>query len=164
MTAGRQETIHINSIQLCLHFIVQLTRNLFDKSMLWMAAIELCDRSSSHKVSAARFVSDITGILANELYDKSNLRPNYKKWMNWISTEWIIRSQLSYDSIPWFVNSPSGKALKLLCDSPTTRSSNSGLNISCGNSCNWFCDKYRTWKKSESIPVLTASIGRSQKT
>lgn len=38
-----------------------------------MAAIELCDKSNSHRVSAAKFVNDMTGILVNELCDKSNL-------------------------------------------------------------------------------------------
>lgn len=38
-----------------------------------MAAMELCAKFKSHIVNAARLVSDITGILVNELCDKSSL-------------------------------------------------------------------------------------------
>lgn len=41
--------------------------------MLWIAAIELCDKSNSHKVNAAKLVNDTTGIFVSELYDKSSL-------------------------------------------------------------------------------------------
>lgn len=50
------------------------TRNLFDKSILWMAAITLCDKSRLQRVNAAKLVNDITGIFVNALCDKSKLK------------------------------------------------------------------------------------------
>lgn len=56
-----------------------LTRNLFDRSILWIATIPLCDKSRLHNVNAAKLVSDMTGIFGNILYDKSNLNHYPKK-------------------------------------------------------------------------------------
>lgn len=56
-----------------------LTRNLFDRSILWMATIPLCDKSSLHSVNAAKLVSDITGIFVNMLCDKSKLNQYQQK-------------------------------------------------------------------------------------
>lgn len=63
--------------------IYSLTRNLFDKSILWIATIPLCDKSRLHNVIAAKFVSDMTGIFVNRLYDKSNLNNHYPQMMSW---------------------------------------------------------------------------------
>lgn len=54
----------------------KLTRNLFDRSILWIATIPLCDKSRLHNVNAAKLVSDMIGIFVNMLCDKSNLNHN----------------------------------------------------------------------------------------
>lgn len=51
---------------------------MFDRSILWMATIPLCDKSRLHNVNAAKLVSDITGIFVNILCDKSKLN-QFKK-------------------------------------------------------------------------------------
>lgn len=71
----------------------QLTRNLFDKSMVWMATIPLCDRSRLQSASAAIFVKDMTGIFVNELCDKSKLNAKYKfskRKTNYQFRAWIV--------------------------------------------------------------------------
>lgn len=41
--------------------------------MVCIATIPLCDKSRLHRANAAKFVSDITGIFVNELYERSKL-------------------------------------------------------------------------------------------
>lgn len=67
---------HVNMISIFFFYSFinnKFTLNLFDKSMLCMDAMELCERSSSHRDNAAKFDSDTTGIFVSELCDKSSL-------------------------------------------------------------------------------------------
>lgn len=52
----------------------QITRNLFDKSMLVIDEMSLCDRSNSQSVMAAKFDRAVMGIFVSSLCDRSRLQ------------------------------------------------------------------------------------------